>query len=94
MKKTSLPRYPKLTPAEAQDFLKKSLRNGKTGELNKIVVQLCQAKRIDHSILHQQYQNKMEEMMSKFPNSAKMKAKYDVYLKKSHLIIQTIKNSL
>ena len=32
--------------------------------------------------------------MSKFPNSAKMKAKYDVYLKKSHLIIQTIKNSL
>jgi len=36
----------------------------------------------------------MEELRVKFPTSAKMKAKYEVYLKKRSLLIQTIKNSL
>lgn len=35
----------------------------------------------------------MEELRSKFPDSAKMKAKYQIYLKKRLLLIQTIKNS-
>lgn len=36
----------------------------------------------------------MEELKTKFPNSAKMRAQYEVYLKKRHAVIQTISNSL
>jgi len=36
----------------------------------------------------------MEEMKVKFGDSAKMKAKYEIYIKKRLAIIQTIKNSL
>jgi len=45
-------RLPDMTAEEADDFLKTKLRNGK-GELHKVVVSLCQAKRMDHSILHE-----------------------------------------
>ena len=42
-------------------------------------MQLCQAKSIDHSILHEKYEAKMEELKSKFATNAKMKAKYEIY---------------
>ena len=76
-----------MTPAQATEFLKQRLRNGKTGELNKIVIQLCQAKRLDHSILDARYEAKMEELKSKFNNSAKMNANYEIYRRKRLAII-------
>jgi len=33
------------------------------------------------------YEAKMEELKEKFPDSAKMKAKYEVYIKKRTLIV-------
>ena len=36
----------------------------------------------------------MEEMISKFPNSAKMRARYQQYLKKRLLAVQIIKNAI
>ena len=39
--KRTIPRDPNMTTAQAQEFLKNRLRNAKTGELQKIVVQLC-----------------------------------------------------
>ena len=42
-----------MTEEEAVDFLKNNLRNPKTGEMNKYVIQLCNAKRIDSSLLHE-----------------------------------------
>ena len=36
----------------------------------------------------------MEKMKEKFPDTAEVKAKYEVYLKRRTLIVQTIKNSL
>ena len=51
-------------------------------------------KRIDHTILHEKYEAKMEELKEKFSNNPKMKAKYEIYQKKRLAIIQTIKNSL
>ena len=35
------------------EFLKNNLRNPKTGELNKYVIQLCNAKRIDPIVLQE-----------------------------------------
>ena len=44
-----------------------------------MVIQLCETKRLDYTILHEKYENKIEQMRAKFPKSAKMKAKYDVH---------------
>ena len=69
------------------DYLKKHLRNPKTGELHKVVQSLCSVKRIDPSVLHDKYESKMEEMNSKFAGQTKMKAKYDLYCKKRLAVI-------
>jgi len=75
-------------------MLKTQLRNPKTGELHKVILTLCQAKRIDHSILHEKYESRMEELRDKFTTSAKMRAQYEIYCRKRLAVVTTIRNAL
>ena len=75
-----------MSKEEASEYLKNELRS-KTGEVNKVVAQICQAKHMDYTILDAKYEQKMEKLIQKYPDSIKMAAQYQVYVRKRHAIV-------
>ena len=53
-----------MTLDQANALLKQQYRSSKTGELHKVVLSVCQAKRLDHSILHDKYAMKLGTFLS------------------------------